>query len=191
MAVALCFQLCLSGRRMNDVRPVLTPTVICNGKEFLKKSLIDETYATTNIHYFVLCFTCDYFVNQFCQVYRFELVLPGSVEMKVQSSGARWLCNQDIQDFKEKSGTKTSKRKATFDLNMNIIPPSSPSRNKMLMVSPSLSVSPLEEEEEEHAAIAENGFYLYHVSPKENPRGSNPPELLPLFPLHSDNTSSS
>ena len=39
-------------------------------------------------------------------------------------------------------------------------------------------------EEEEEKAIAEKGFYL-HPSPLTTPRGSDPPELLPLFPLHS------
>ncbi|KAG5000873.1 hypothetical protein JHK87_021945 [Glycine soja] len=57
----------------------------------------------------------------------------------------------------------------------------------MMMGSP---VSPLEfvargsprtpHEEEEERAIAEKGFYLH-----PSPRASQPPELLPLFPLHS------
>ncbi|RDX66607.1 VQ motif-containing protein 11, partial [Mucuna pruriens] len=61
----------------------------------------------------------------------------------------------------------------------------------MVMASP---VSPLEllargsprtpHEEEEERAIAEKGFYL-HPSPLSTPRASQPPELLPLFPLHS------
>ncbi|KAJ8755501.1 hypothetical protein K2173_019299 [Erythroxylum novogranatense] len=38
--------------------------------------------------------------------------------------------------------------------------------------------------EEEERAIAEKGFYL-HPSPRNTPRGSDPPELLPLFPLTS------
>ncbi|KAF8392977.1 hypothetical protein HHK36_021218 [Tetracentron sinense] len=37
---------------------------------------------------------------------------------------------------------------------------------------------------EEEKAIAEKGFYL-HPSPLSTPRGSDPPELLPLFPLRS------
>ncbi|MQL74824.1 hypothetical protein Taro_007204 [Colocasia esculenta] len=43
--------------------------------------------------------------------------------------------------------------------------------------------SPLAASEEERA-IAEKGFYL-HPSPRGTPRGSDPPELLPLFPLTS------
>ncbi|XP_058067802.1 VQ motif-containing protein 4-like [Magnolia sinica] len=37
---------------------------------------------------------------------------------------------------------------------------------------------------EEEKAIAEKGFYL-HPSPLSTPRGPDPPELLPLFPLQS------
>ncbi|KAL9156623.1 hypothetical protein ABFS82_09G089900 [Erythranthe guttata] len=47
--------------------------------------------------------------------------------------------------------------------------------------SPGTPRSPVEEEER---AIADKGFYL-HPSPLSTPRGSDPPELLPLFPLHS------
>ncbi|TKY64585.1 VQ motif-containing protein 11 [Spatholobus suberectus] len=77
------------------------------------------------------------------------------------------------------------------------VSPSSLVRNRTLagenivMASP---VSPLEllargsprtpHEEEEERAIAEKGFYL-HPSPLSTPRASQPPELLPLFPLHS------
>ncbi|KAK4359444.1 hypothetical protein RND71_021673 [Anisodus tanguticus] len=41
--------------------------------------------------------------------------------------------------------------------------------------------SPMEEEEEEDRVIAEKGFYLH----PSTPRGSQPPQLLPLFPLQS------
>ncbi|KAL0463944.1 UNVERIFIED_CONTAM: VQ motif-containing protein 11 [Sesamum latifolium] len=67
----------------------------------------------------------------------------------------------------------------------------SSARNRTVMASP---VSPLDyvaargsprsPVEEEERAIAEKGFYL-HPSPLSTPRGSDPPELLPLFPLHS------
>ncbi|XWS26141.1 hypothetical protein CRYUN_Cryun26dG0005400 [Craigia yunnanensis] len=46
-------------------------------------------------------------------------------------------------------------------------------------VSPSTPVVSVEEK-----AIAEKGFYL-HPSPLNTPRGSQPPELLTLFPLSS------
>ncbi|CAN6722019.1 unnamed protein product [Malus baccata var. baccata] len=41
---------------------------------------------------------------------------------------------------------------------------------------------------EEEKAIAEKGFYL-HPSPLSTPRGAEPPELLPLFPLSSPSNS--
>lgn len=44
--------------------------------------------------------------------------------------------------------------------------------------------TPREVEEEEEKAIAEKKFYL-HPSPITTPRASDPPQLLPLFPLHS------
>ncbi|PIA46006.1 hypothetical protein AQUCO_01600341v1 [Aquilegia coerulea] len=46
------------------------------------------------------------------------------------------------------------------------------------------SSSPASVVEEEEKAIAEKGFYL-HPSPLSTPRGLEPPELLPLFPLES------
>ncbi|XP_057454147.1 VQ motif-containing protein 11 [Lotus japonicus] len=75
---------------------------------------------------------------------------------------------------------------------MTSVSPSSGSYvRSMMMASP---VSQLEwmargsprtpHEEEEERAIAGKGFYL-HPSPLSTPRASNPPELLPLFPLHS------
>ncbi|KAK4350180.1 hypothetical protein RND71_029493 [Anisodus tanguticus] len=73
-----------------------------------------------------------------------------------------------------------------------LLSPSSPSstRKRTFLASP---ISPLEmltrgsprsPMEEEERAIAEKGFYL-HPSPLSTPRGSEPPELLPLFPLQS------
>ncbi|OIT31679.1 PREDICTED: VQ motif-containing protein 11-like [Nicotiana attenuata] len=66
-----------------------------------------------------------------------------------------------------------------------------PSNRQMVMASP---VSPLEMltrgspkspmEELEERAIADKGFYL-HPSPLTTPRGTEPPQLLPLFPLQS------
>ncbi|WCJ40508.1 VQ motif-containing protein [Euphorbia peplus] len=47
-------------------------------------------------------------------------------------------------------------------------------------------MSPRSPSEEEERAIAEKGFYLHPVSPLSRmPRGADPPELLPLFPLSS------
>ncbi|KAL1554138.1 VQ motif-containing protein 11-like [Salvia divinorum] len=65
---------------------------------------------------------------------------------------------------------------------------STASNRRAVMESP---VSPLEyagspatPTDEEERAIAEKGFYL-HPNPFGTPAGSDPPELLPLFPLHS------
>ncbi|KAK7349128.1 hypothetical protein VNO77_06239 [Canavalia gladiata] len=90
-----------------------------------------------------------------------------------------------------------SERAMNMKMMMMSVSPSSLIRNRalmgenMVMASP---VSPLEllargspgtpQEEEEERAIAEKGFYL-HPTPLSTPRASQPPELLPLFPLHS------
>ncbi|KAL0319114.1 UNVERIFIED_CONTAM: VQ motif-containing protein 11 [Sesamum angustifolium] len=73
--------------------------------------------------------------------------------------------------------------------NMVMVSPVSPLEYLAARGSPRTPRSPMEEEER---AIAEKGFYL-HPSPLSTPRGSDPPELLPLFPLHSprDNYDSS
>lgn len=44
------------------------------------------------------------------------------------------------------------------------------------------------QQEEEQRVIAEKGFYLHPISPITTPRSSQPPQLLPLFPLHSPNS---
>ncbi|MED6111314.1 hypothetical protein PIB30_051306 [Stylosanthes scabra] len=119
MALALCFQLCPMQRTENDIAHFLYPWMICNGKKIIKESLNRVTYETEYSQYLILCLTSDHFVDQFCQDYRLELELDYYVRTKVQNSGARWVFKQDIQDLNEKSGTKTSKRKATSDLNMN------------------------------------------------------------------------
>ncbi|KAK1289348.1 hypothetical protein QJS10_CPB18g00327 [Acorus calamus] len=59
----------------------------------------------------------------------------------------------------------------------------SPMRSPVTPLSSDLQFSPAASEEEERA-IAEKGFYL-HPSPLSTPRVSDPPELLPLFPLRS------
>ncbi|OIW19221.1 hypothetical protein TanjilG_20346 [Lupinus angustifolius] len=45
-----------------------------------------------------------------------------------------------------------------------------------------------EEEEEEKRVVVEKGFYLHPISPLNTPTSSQPPKLLPLFPLHSPNS---
>ncbi|KAK4794373.1 hypothetical protein SAY86_012367 [Trapa natans] len=50
--------------------------------------------------------------------------------------------------------------------------------------SPSLGGSSSSSSSEEERAIAQKGFYL-HPSPMNTPRGAEPPQLLPLFPVNS------
>lgn len=68
------------------------------------------------------------------------------------------------------------------------------SHHEMVMVSPVSTLdflargsprTPASPCEDEDRAIAEKGFYLHPSPPLSTPRGSDPPELLPLFPLHS------
>ncbi|XP_009758693.1 VQ motif-containing protein 11 [Nicotiana sylvestris] len=73
------------------------------------------------------------------------------------------------------SSSSSSARKRSF-----LASPVSP-LEMLTRGSPRTPRSPMEEEEK---AIAEKGFYL-HPSPLSTPRGSEPPELLPLFPLQS------
>ncbi|XP_022732348.1 VQ motif-containing protein 31-like [Durio zibethinus] len=63
--------------------------------------------------------------------------------------------------------------------------PVTPLRSESLFYSSSGNVSPSSPVvSEEEKAIAEKGFYL-HPSPLNTPRGTQPPELLTLFPLSS------
>ncbi|MED6217055.1 hypothetical protein PIB30_014039 [Stylosanthes scabra] len=107
LSLALCFQFC---PMRGTGTFVFNPLVICNGKEFIKKSLTTEMREIKYTQYFILCLTSDYFVDQFCQDYRFELVLPYYVPIKVQSCGARWVCKQDIQDFKKQKAERKLER---------------------------------------------------------------------------------
>ncbi|XP_072071147.1 TMV resistance protein N isoform X2 [Arachis hypogaea] len=89
--------------------------------------------------------------------------------------GARWVTKQDVEGFK-KTKSKTGKRKATLQRIMDIISHSSPSTsgNKMLVVAP-----PQYEQEEERAATPEAA-----IRPLASRKNFDPPQLLPLFPLH-------
>ncbi|KAK6927676.1 VQ protein [Dillenia turbinata] len=91
--------------------------------------------------------------------------------------------------FKLQDRRQHSMRKLEIQLGLNSLC-NSPRQLSASPVSPfgsdmfsgcSGSQSPLSEEQEEKV-IAEKGFYLY-PSPASTPRGSDPPELLPLFPL--------
>ncbi|MED6144820.1 hypothetical protein PIB30_019064 [Stylosanthes scabra] len=106
MALALCFQLCPVTSSHISCGPLpACPSVICNGKDFIKESLT-EMFETNHSQHFILCLPSDYFVDQVCQDYNFQLLFPIYFQMKVVSSRARWVCKQDIQDLK-KSGSQT------------------------------------------------------------------------------------
>ncbi|KAF3450910.1 hypothetical protein FNV43_RR06999 [Rhamnella rubrinervis] len=79
------------------------------------------------------------------------------------------------------SSTTSSPSCGLFGRQMVMVSPVSP-LDLLARGSPRTPVSPCPEMEER--AIAEKGFYL-HPSPLSTPRASEPPELLPLFPLHS------
>ncbi|KAF1869760.1 hypothetical protein Lal_00017336 [Lupinus albus] len=54
-------------------------------------------------------------------------------------------------------------------------------------VSPRTPRSP-QQQEEKQKVVVEKGFYLHPISPLTTPTSSQPPKLLPLFPLHSPNS---
>ncbi|XP_052115865.1 disease resistance protein RUN1 isoform X2 [Arachis duranensis] len=169
VALALCFLF----DSIQDLHR-FWPKVICNGKEFINATL----YVTTGSdNLFIVCVNGYYFSKLLCQHNRFQMLFP--VDIRVKRCGARWVCKQDIQEFKKRR-SQTGKRKATLELNMDMIPHSSTSRNKMLVVAPQLN-----EQEEERAVTAEGP--IRHLASRKS---SDPPELLPLFPLHPSSHSS-
>ncbi|MED6111319.1 hypothetical protein PIB30_051311 [Stylosanthes scabra] len=110
MALALCFRVCRLKWSGNHNNYFLDASVICNGKTLIKKFATKMAWdgETKYAQLLIFCFTSDYFVDQFCQDYCFELVLSKQDPIEVQSSGARWVCKEDIQRFEEtKCGTET------------------------------------------------------------------------------------
>ncbi|MED6217046.1 hypothetical protein PIB30_014031 [Stylosanthes scabra] len=103
MALALYFRLCPMNWNENYRECSFNLFVICNGEIFLEFNtrMIWER-ETEYAQHLVFCLTSDYFVDQFCQDYCFELKLPNQCPIVVQISGARWVCKQDMQDLKEK-----------------------------------------------------------------------------------------
>ncbi|XLU54715.1 hypothetical protein S245_049363 [Arachis hypogaea] len=140
IALALCFL--LDGDEYSEEQP----SVICNGKEFINTRLLKVSMEPNSKTLFILCLNDYSFSKLLCQDNRFQLQFPPSDYCKTRAkrSGAHWVCKQDIQEFKKRK-SQTGKRKATLELNMDIISHPSSSRNKMLVVDP-----PMYEEEEEH-----------------------------------------
>nr|CCW28742.1 TIR NB-ARC LRR protein [Arachis duranensis] len=96
IALALCFLL------QGVMYLPEQPSVICNGKEFINKSVFD---VVSDRHSETLCIVCVngyYFSNMLCQDNRFQLQFPSDYDLiRVKRSGARWVCKQDIQHFKQ------------------------------------------------------------------------------------------
>ncbi|XLR20536.1 uncharacterized protein [Arachis hypogaea] len=140
VALALCFLL------YGDKYSKEQPSVICNGKEFINTRLLKVSMSSYYKTLLILCLNGYSFSNLLCQDNRFQLQFPpsGYCNTRAKRSGARWVTKQDIQEFKKRK-SQTGKRKATLELNMDIISHPSSSRNKMLVVDP-----PMYEEEEEH-----------------------------------------
>ncbi|XP_057754563.1 TMV resistance protein N-like isoform X2 [Arachis stenosperma] len=171
IALALCFLI------VSDLIDETYPSVICNGKEFINASLYVVDSSDT---LFIVCVNGYYFSKLLCQHNRFQLLFPDFFDPDiVRRCGARWVTKQDVEGFK-KTKSKTGKRKATLELNMDMIPHSSTSRNKMLVVAPQLY-----EQGEERATTAEGP--IHHLASRKS---SDPPQLLPLFPLHPSSHSS-
>lgn len=98
------------------------------------------------------------------------------LELKLNATGG----GGTIINIPSQTAASCSSSCGLFGKQMMMVSPVSP-LEFLARGSPRTPVSPCPEEER---AIAEKGFYL-HPSPLSTPRGSDPPELLPLFPLHS------
>ncbi|XP_020977499.1 TMV resistance protein N-like isoform X2 [Arachis ipaensis] len=76
------------------------PSVICNGKEFINASL---SVMKSEDSLFIVCVNGYYFSKLLCQHNRFQMLFPDhdDLDIRVKRCGARWVCKQDIQDFKK------------------------------------------------------------------------------------------
>ncbi|KAH7547426.1 hypothetical protein FEM48_Zijuj01G0308800 [Ziziphus jujuba var. spinosa] len=104
------------------------------------------------------------------------------LELKLNANSATTIAGGRGTIINSPSSTTTSSSSCggLFGRQMVMVSPVSP-LELLTRGSPRTPVSPFPEEDR---AIAEKGFFL-HPSPLSTPRGSEPPELLPLFPLHS------
>ncbi|XP_057753819.1 TMV resistance protein N-like isoform X2 [Arachis stenosperma] len=92
LALALCFQF------EDEMFSNEQPSMICNGKEFISKSLLKVSSCICSENLFIVCLNGYYFSNLLSQHNRFQMLFPN---IEVQRCGARWVCKQDIQDFKK------------------------------------------------------------------------------------------
>ncbi|QHO39699.1 TIR NB-ARC LRR protein [Arachis hypogaea] len=102
IALSLCFL--LQGKAFLSKQP----SVICNGKEFINTSLLNVWSSSYNLC--IVCVNSYYFSNLLCQHNHFQMLFPSDYNIRVQRSGARWVCKQNIQDFK-KGKSEIGKRK--------------------------------------------------------------------------------
>nr|XP_025649491.1 TMV resistance protein N isoform X1 [Arachis hypogaea]XP_025649492.1 TMV resistance protein N isoform X1 [Arachis hypogaea]XP_025649493.1 TMV resistance protein N isoform X1 [Arachis hypogaea]XP_025649494.1 TMV resistance protein N isoform X1 [Arachis hypogaea]XP_025649495.1 TMV resistance protein N isoform X1 [Arachis hypogaea]XP_025649496.1 TMV resistance protein N isoform X1 [Arachis hypogaea] len=106
IALALCF-LIENQEYINAVQP----SVICNGEEFINDN--ESLYVGfSGDNLFIVCVKGYYFSKLLCQHNRFQLLFPDDDDrdIRVQRCGARWVCKQDIQEFKKRK-SQTGKRK--------------------------------------------------------------------------------
>ncbi|QHO39695.1 TMV resistance protein N [Arachis hypogaea] len=92
LALALCFLF------EDETFSNEQPWMICNGKEFISKSLLKVSSCICSENLFIVCLNGYYFSNLLSQHNRFQMLFPN---IGVQRCGARWVCKQDIQDFKK------------------------------------------------------------------------------------------
>ncbi|XLT56734.1 hypothetical protein HN873_049338, partial [Arachis hypogaea] len=113
IALALCFL--LQGFLFSSEKP----SVICNGKEFINKSLLKASSGISSENVYIVYVNGYYLSKLLCQHNCFQMLFPGtpSINIQVRRSSARWVRKQDIQDFK-KPKSETGKRKATLELDM-------------------------------------------------------------------------
>ncbi|QHO39697.1 TMV resistance protein N [Arachis hypogaea] len=103
IALALCFLL----QGVMDLPE--QPSVICNGKEFINKSVFHGDLRLKSKYLCIVCVNGYYFSNMLCQDNRFQLQFPSDYRgIRVQRSGARWVCKQDIQHFKQLASRRSS-----------------------------------------------------------------------------------
>ncbi|XLU99525.1 hypothetical protein S245_013865 [Arachis hypogaea] len=92
LALALCFLF------EDETFSNEQPSMICNGKEFISKSLLKVSSCICSENLFIVCLNGCYFSNLLSQHNRFQMLFPN---IEVQRCGARWVCKQDTQDFKK------------------------------------------------------------------------------------------
>ena len=115
LGIALCFHLSEPPAWYDPL--VL---VVYNRKEFVtKRTLVDKPLINLGSYLHILCFTNDYFCNEFHQDNSFKLLIasPGYTPDIIVSSAARWVGKKDIQDMmkSESERAEKNKRKVTYE----------------------------------------------------------------------------